>query len=83
MSIGTGVVLFIIGAVLAFATNFQVQGLDLRTIGYIFMAGGVVVFGVGLAFLFRRRQSVAATSVDPTTGSRVTKTSSTNDDPIL
>ena len=43
MSIGTGIVLFVIGAILAFAVNVQVEWANLDMIGYILMAAGAVV----------------------------------------
>jgi Na+/proline symporter len=57
MSIGTGIVLFVIGAVLAFAINLQNSVVDLHLIGYILMGAGVVVFILGLVFMLRKRQS--------------------------
>ena len=57
MSIGSGIVLFVIGAVLAFAINLQNSVVDLHLIGYILMAAGVVVFILGMVFMFRKRQS--------------------------
>jgi hypothetical protein len=48
MSIGTGIVLFVIGAILAFAVNVEVEWVNLDLIGYILMAAGAVVFIVGL-----------------------------------
>jgi Na+/proline symporter len=57
MSIGTGIVLFVIGAVLAFAINLQNSVVDLHLIGYILMGAGVVVFILGLIFMLRKRQS--------------------------
>jgi membrane-bound ClpP family serine protease len=83
MSIGTGVVLFVIGAILAFATNFTVSGFSLHTAGYILMAAGAVVFFTGLALTLRSRKTVAATNVDPATGSRVTRTTSNDNDPLI
>ena len=57
MSIGTGIVLFVIGAVLAFAINLQNSVIDLHLIGYILMGAGLVVFVIGLVFMLRKRQS--------------------------
>jgi hypothetical protein len=42
MYAGLGVVLITIGAILAFAVNAQVEGLDLNVIGWILMAGGAL-----------------------------------------
>lgn len=86
MSIGTGIVLFVIGAILVFAVNVDVQYVDLDMIGYILMGAGVVVFLVGIILLTRRRrtETVAHTSVDPATGQPTTRrsVSSTNDDVV-
>lgn len=75
MSIGSGIALFVIGAILAFALNFQVAAIDIHLIGYILMGAGVVVFILGLAFTLRRRSSTStsATSIDPESGQRVTR----------
>ena len=35
MSIGTGIVLFVIGAILAFAVNVEVEWINLDLVGYI------------------------------------------------
>lgn len=83
MSIGAGIVLFVIGAVLAFAINVEVEWVNLDMVGYIFMGAGFLVFLLGLIMLVRRRQteSVTRTAVDPTVGEQVTRrtTSSTDD----
>jgi hypothetical protein len=83
MSIGAGIVLFAIGAILAFALNVQVDWVNLDMIGYILMGAGVVIFLVGIVLMMRRRRSdvVTHTSVDPASDSRVTRrTSSMPDD---
>lgn len=73
MSIGTGVALVVIGAILYFAVHVSVAGIDIPTVGLILMAAGAVVFVVGLILLFSRRRSVSVSrsSVDPATGDRV------------
>jgi hypothetical protein len=75
MSIGLGIVLFAIGAVLAFALNLTVDWINLQMVGYILMAAGAVVIIIGIILLARRRSSVATsrTTVDPATGDRVTR----------
>ncbi|ALX66927.1 DUF6458 family protein [Microbacterium sp. XT11] len=86
MSIGTGVVLFVIGAILVFAVNVDVQWVDLDMVGYILMGAGVIVFLVGIVLLARRRrtESVSRTYVDPATGEPTTRrsVSASNDDAI-
>ena len=58
MSIGTGIALFVIGAILAFAIHLNNAVISLQLIGYILMIAGVVVFVIGLVFTLRKRQSV-------------------------
>ena len=59
MSIGAGVVLFVIGAILRFALTIQVSWVDLSLVGNIMMGAGVVVFVLALIFTFRRRRSTS------------------------
>ncbi|MFE4949490.1 DUF6458 family protein [Leifsonia sp. NPDC056665] len=75
MSLGTGIVLFVIGAILAFALNIQVAWINLHLVGYILMIAGVVGIIIGIILLTRRRRTVATTrtAVDPVTGDRVTR----------
>ncbi|MBW4042560.1 MAG: hypothetical protein HIU86_10610 [Acidobacteria bacterium] len=62
MTMGTGVVLFVIGAILAFAVHVQTAFISLHTAGYILMVAGIVVFVIGLALMLRGRRSVTTTS---------------------
>lgn len=61
MSIGTGVVLFVIGAILTFGLEIDIPGVDDDFIGYLLMGAGVVVFIIGLVLLTRRRSAVERT----------------------
>lgn len=84
MSIGAGIVLFVIGAILAFAVNVELDVINLTMVGYILMAGGVVVVLIGVILLMRRRSSVSRTTVDPVNGEQVTRrSSSTPTDDVL
>lgn len=71
MSIGTGIVLFVIGAILTFALNFETGWVNLDLVGYILMAAGAVTFVIGLVLLMRKRQSVTTVEhgVDASGGS--------------
>jgi hypothetical protein len=40
MSIGLGIFLMVVGAILAFAVDLTVPGVDLQLVGYILMGGG-------------------------------------------
>jgi hypothetical protein len=73
MGIGSGIFLFVVGLILAYALNIQVSWIDLRLTGYILMGAGLVVFVISLIFALRRR-SVTVTrrdTVDPATGERI------------
>ena len=82
MSIGTGVVLFVIGAILRFAVSIDVPGIDLSLVGLILMLAGAVVFIIGLALLFRRRQAVTSSTVSADGRQQVTR-SAVDRDPEL
>jgi Domain of unknown function (DUF6458) len=81
MSLGTGIVLFVIGAILTFATDIQLDWINLDVVGYILMIAGIVGIILGLVVLLRRRGSVATTrsAVDPVSGERVTRSTSERD----
>lgn len=64
MSIGTGIVLAVIGAILAFAIDVDVEWANLDLIGYILMAAGAVVFLIGIVLLVRRRRTDVVTRTD-------------------
>ena len=42
MRLGTAIVLLALGAILAFAVDVQLSGLDLRTVGWILMVVGAL-----------------------------------------
>jgi hypothetical protein len=42
MGIGVSIFLIAVGAILAFAVNFDVSGLDINVVGYILMIVGLV-----------------------------------------
>ncbi len=85
MSIGAGIFMFVVGAILAFALNFEVSWVDLQLVGYILMVGGLVTVLIGLILLFRRRRAVSTSrsAVDPSAGERVTRSSTSTDDPLV
>ncbi|GAB3631509.1 DUF6458 family protein [Microbacterium sp. AGC85] len=60
MSIGTGIALFVIGAILTFAVNVEVEWANLDLIGYILMGAGAVIFVIGLILLASRRRRDAS-----------------------
>lgn len=82
MSIGAGIALIVIGAILAFAVDLPNDYVNLDVIGYIMMGAGAVVFLIGLVLLVRRRQTDTVTRTEGAGGTNVTRstTRSSNDD---
>lgn len=65
MGIGIGIVLLVAGAILAFAVNADVAGIDIHIIGWILMAGGLIALIIGLVIQLprsRRNRSTAVTT---------------------
>ena len=83
MSIGSGIALFVIGAILAFAVNVQLDWIELSTIGYLLMGAGVLIFILGLVLMLRKRQSTTTvrSNIDPNSGESIQQrsTSTPND----
>ncbi|MET1044182.1 MAG: DUF6458 family protein [Microbacteriaceae bacterium] len=81
MSIGFGVFLFVVGAILAFAVNVTLDWIALSTVGWILMAAGLITVIIGITLLARRRQSISTTrsAVDPASGEQVTRRENLSD----
>jgi hypothetical protein len=73
MSIGVGIFLFVVGAILRFALLVKLSWIDLQLVGDFLMGAGVVVVIIGIVLLVRKRSSITTvqSGVDPTTGARV------------
>ena len=82
MSIGLGIFLLVVGAVLVWALDLTVTGVDLQLIGYILLAAGALVTILGIVLMTRRRSSVSTTRTiaDPANGEQVTRRESSIDD---
>ena len=77
MSIGAGIALIVIGAILVFAINVDTsQFVDLDMIGYILMACGLLVVIIGIVLSFRKRHTVVTRreGIDRRTGQRYDST---------
>lgn len=84
MGIGTGIFLFVVGAILAYAVNVSVSWVNLGLIGYILMIAGVVTFLISLVLVLKRRSSIETIRHVDGTGERVTQRESRSDiDPML
>ena len=63
MGIGVGIFLLALGAILTFAVDWTVGGLDLKAVGWVLMAAGVV--GLVLFFYLWNRRRAPAAAVAP------------------
>ena len=87
MSIGTGIVLFVIGAILSFAIAADSLGgvVNINLIGYILMGAGLIVLIIGLVLMFRKRQSVTTvhSGTDANGGAVTQRRTADTDGPVL
>jgi hypothetical protein len=60
MGIGVGILLLALGAILTFAVDWKVAGLDLQAVGWVLMASGVI--GLVLYFYFWNRRRAPMTA---------------------
>ncbi|WP_030691046.1 DUF6458 family protein [Streptomyces globisporus] len=58
MGLGVCIILIAVGAILTFATDWQLDGVDLDLVGLIFMAVGIIGTAVYTSILRRRRMVV-------------------------
>jgi hypothetical protein len=63
MTMGTGLVLIAVGAILRYAVNDSLEEIDLETVGLILMGVGAVAFVVGAIYAFGRRDRVVREEV--------------------
>lgn len=62
MTFGASIALLVLGAILAFAVDASVAGIELTTIGWILIAAGAVGLILGFAVMGRARRGMTATS---------------------
>ena len=82
MSIGLGIFLLVVGAILVWALDVTVTGINLQLVGYILLAAGALVTILGIVLMTRRRNSVSTTRTiaDPANGEQVTRRENSIDD---
>ena len=64
MGIGTALAFIALGAILAFATNFHVSGIDVQMIGWILIVVGIAMLIITLAYTRPRRRRQVVEDVD-------------------
>jgi hypothetical protein len=62
MTFGASVALAALGAILAFAVQDNIGGLDVSVVGWILMAAGALGIILGLAAMNRTRSGLSSTS---------------------
>ncbi|TFC86942.1 hypothetical protein E3T28_05615 [Cryobacterium sinapicolor] len=82
MSLGLGIFLLVVGAIMVFALNVTVEWMDIELVGYILMGAGAVIMVIGIVLLTRKRSSITTTrsAVDPASGEQVTSQKRSVDD---
>jgi len=70
MGIGVSLILIAVGAILAFAVNADVSGLEIETIGWILLVVGIVGALISMMFWsswggFNRRETVVREDAGP------------------
>lgn len=83
MSIGFGIFLMAVGAIVAWAVPglWQVDGANWQLIGYILLGAGALVTLIGIIMAARsgRTSQVSRSTVDPASGTRVERTERRDD----
>ena len=79
MSMGSGILLIVIGAILTFAVSVDIAWIDLDIVGSILIGAGVVTFVLGIVSALRKRRTVEVvrTGSDPQSGAQVTERKTT------
>lgn len=83
MSIGFGIFLMAVGAIVAWAVPalWQVEGVDWALIGYILLGAGALITLISIVMAASRNRTtqVSRSSVDPDTGTRIERTERRDD----
>lgn len=75
MTMGIGVSLIVVGAIMSFALSDIIPNVDLGLIGYIFMGAGAVIFLISFILTLSDRRQVSTTrTVNDGQGGQVRRT---------
>ncbi|TDD37385.1 hypothetical protein E1287_08415 [Actinomadura sp. KC06] len=58
MTIGGSIALLIIGAILAYAVDYEFSGVDIRLVGVILMIGGLIGLVIGVIRIVSARRAI-------------------------
>jgi hypothetical protein len=65
MGIGGSIFLLALGAILAFAVNANISGLDINVVGWVLMAAGLVGLVITIWFWNSRRRTAVVSQTRP------------------
>ena len=84
MSLGAGIFLIALGAILSFAITVSPTWIDIHIVGDILMVAGVIIVIIAIIMMTRRRRSSVTRRryVDPASGDDI-QSMSRRDDPLL
>lgn len=81
MGYGLGILLLVVGLILALAVNASVSGVDIQTLGWILVLGGVIVLVLTAVQLNARRRTTAARVTTHADGSQTVSERHVESDP--
>ena len=82
MGYGLGIALLVIGLILALAVKAQVAGVDIHTLGWILVLGGIIVIGLTAAQMNTRRRATAVRTTTHADGSQTVSERRSEADPL-
>lgn len=82
MGIGTGIFIFVVGAIAEFALNFKVGAVNMNLIGGLLMGAGALVFLISLFSDFKKRSTSTSTrtAINPDRTEKVTEKETKSDE---
>jgi len=81
MGYGLGILLLVIGLVLALAVNASVSGVDIQTLGWILALGGLIVLVLTAVQLNARRRTTAVRTTTHADGTQTQTQRRVDSDP--
>ena len=81
MGYGLGILLLVVGLILALAVNAQVAGLDVHTLGWILVLGGLIVLALTAVQLNTRRRHTAVRTTTHSDGTQTVSERRAESDP--
>lgn len=82
MGYGLGIALLVIGLILALAVHASVSGIDVHTLGWILVLGGVIVLALTAVQLNMRRRTTAVRATTHSDGSQTVSERHVDSDPL-